>query len=83
MEKVRTPVEERNEEEDWMEAELKKARGGRGGSVSCRENLNLKEKKEETTVTSSGLKISNESPSRRRHHSHHHSHHRCVCERRG
>ena len=26
MEKVRTPVEERNEEEDWMEAELKKAR---------------------------------------------------------
>ena len=26
MEKVRTPVEERKEEEDWMEAELKKAR---------------------------------------------------------
>lgn len=26
VEKVRTPVEERKEEEDWMEAELKKAR---------------------------------------------------------
>ena len=84
VEKMRTPVEERKEEEDWMEAELKKARWARGGRVRGRENLNLMEKKkEETTVTSSGLKISNEGSSRRRHHSHHHSHHRCRCGRRG
>lgn len=77
-----TPVaaEKEMDDDDWMEAELKKAKWARGRGVRRRENLKIKEeaKTPETSTTprSGGLKISNDAPSQghRRHHSHRHSH---------
>lgn len=77
-----TPVaaEKEMDDDDWMEAELKKAKWARGRGVRRRENLKIKEEAKtpeaSTTPRSGGLKISNDAPSQghRRHHSHRHSH---------
>ena len=77
-----TPVaaEKEMDDDDWMEAELKKAKWARGRGVRRRENLKNKEEAKtpeaSTTPRSGGLKISNDAPSQghRRHHSHRHSH---------
>ena len=87
----RTPVEERHysdgnedveDEDDWMEREMKKAKWDWMREVRNRENLKISDKKSsskdvssvKTTTTSDGLKIGIEEPSKR-HHSHHRSHH--------
>ena len=77
-----TPVaaEKEMDDDDWMEAELKKAKWARGRGVRRRENLKINEEAKtpeaSTTPRSGGLKISNDAPSQghRRHHSHRHSH---------